>query len=163
MEGEEGITEAKGGVMKVEARNMEAKEGVTKVDGGVEVDLEEATEAEGGVTEPHLEEAADREGGVTEVEEVAREMDGMFGAETFRASSQVRNVRSRTVAKEKEQQMITRTRSTASGVQAGAYDVKGEKQKPDKILDIGKLPWKRKITRGTSNYQFAIARKQDMM
>ncbi|KAL2633001.1 hypothetical protein R1flu_004480 [Riccia fluitans] len=59
---------------------MEAEKGVTEADGGImEVDLEEAMEAEGGaeggVTERHLEEAADHEGGVMEAEEVALEME----------------------------------------------------------------------------------------
>ncbi|KAL2624091.1 hypothetical protein R1flu_008336 [Riccia fluitans] len=92
MEGEEGVTEAEGGVTEVEAGNMEAERGVTEVEvgnmeaeGGVmEADLEEATEAEGGVMEPHLEEAADREGRVMEAKEVAREMECVITDWDFR-------------------------------------------------------------------------------
>ncbi|KAL2649861.1 hypothetical protein R1flu_017989 [Riccia fluitans] len=75
MEAEEGVTEAEGGVPESEAGNMEGEEGVTKAEGGV-IEAEAGNmEAEGGVTEPHLEEAADYEGGVTEAREVARKME----------------------------------------------------------------------------------------
>ncbi|KAL2624015.1 hypothetical protein R1flu_008260 [Riccia fluitans] len=55
-EAEAGNMEAEGGVIEAKAGNMEAEEGVMETDGGVmEADLEEATKAEGGITEPHLE------------------------------------------------------------------------------------------------------------
>ncbi|KAL2644642.1 hypothetical protein R1flu_012229 [Riccia fluitans] len=73
MEAEEGVTEAEGGVPKPKAGNMEAKEGVTEVEGGIteaEARNMEAeggvTEADGGVMEADLEEATEAEEGVTE-------------------------------------------------------------------------------------------------
>ncbi|KAL2649504.1 hypothetical protein R1flu_017632 [Riccia fluitans] len=75
MEAEEGVTEAQGGVTEVEAENMEAEGGVTEAEVGNMETKEGVTEADGGVMEVDLEEAADREGGVTEPHEVVQEME----------------------------------------------------------------------------------------
>ncbi|KAL2651730.1 hypothetical protein R1flu_019858 [Riccia fluitans] len=51
MEGEEGVTEAEGGVPEPEAGNMEGEEGVTEAKGGVAEVEAGNMEVEGGVTE----------------------------------------------------------------------------------------------------------------